>query len=87
VIPRLLFDCGFRVSELPGINIDDRDLDREVAFVTGKGARPRAVPYDAKTGQSIDRYLRIRSAHPKAKATTKLLPGERGPISADGSPG
>jgi site-specific recombinase XerD len=84
VILRMLFDCGVRVSELAGINLDDLDLDREVAFVTGKGARPRAVPYEAKTAQAVDRYLRIRSAHPKAATTNRLLLAERGPISPDG---
>ncbi len=84
VILRLLFDCGVRVSELAGVKIDDLDLDREVVYVTGKGSRPRAVPYEAKTAQAIDRYLRVRSTHPKASATTRLLLAERGPISADG---
>jgi site-specific recombinase XerD len=81
---RLLADCGLRVSELTGLNLDDLDLDRETVFVIGKGSRPRAVPYGAKTAQCVDRYLRIRSAHPYAGRTTRLLLGERGAMSADG---
>lgn len=83
VILRLLIDCGFRVSELAGITLNDVDLDRELAYVVGKGSRPRAVPFSAKTGQAIDRYLRIRSAHPRG-ACEALLISERGPMSPDG---
>lgn len=81
---RLLADCGLRVSELVGITLDDLDLEREVAYVVGKGSRPRAVPYGARTAQCVDRYLRIRSAHPYGAKTDRLILSERGPISADG---
>lgn len=84
VMLRLLLDCGLRVSELTGLNLDDVDLDRETVFVMGKGSRPRAVPYGAKTAQAVDRYLRIRTVHPYGAHTTRLLLGERGALSADG---
>lgn len=83
-IIRLLADCGLRVSELVGLNLDDLDLDRETVFVMGKGSRPRAVPYGAKTAQTVDRYLRIRATHPHASRTTRLVLSQRGPISTDG---
>jgi site-specific recombinase XerC len=90
VIVRLLADCGLRVAELAGVDLGqngesgDLDLDQELVYVVGKGSRPRAVPFSAKTAQAIDRYLRVRSMHPKARSTTKLLLGQRGPISPDG---
>lgn len=84
LIIRLLADCGLRVSELVGLNLEDVDQDHEVVYVTGKGNRPRVVPYGARTGQALDRYLRARATHPKVKATDRLILGERGPISADG---
>jgi site-specific recombinase XerD len=37
-----------------------------------------------RTAQAIDRYLRIRSAHPRARSTDRLVLAERGPMSADG---
>jgi len=83
VILRMLLDCGLRVSELAGIGMDDLDLDQEVVYVVGKGSRPRAVPFGARTGQAIDRYLRARAAHPYARSE-RLLLTQRGPISADG---
>lgn len=81
---RMLADCGVRVSELAMLTVDDLDLEREVAYVVGKGSRPRAVPYGARTAQCLDRYLRLRGGHPKAKATNRLMLSERGPMSADG---
>jgi site-specific recombinase XerD len=84
VLVRLLLDCGLRVSELTGLALADVELDSETVYVVGKGSRPRAVPYSASTGLAIDRYLRIRSAHPKARKTERLLLGQRGPMSADG---
>lgn len=81
---RLLADCGLRVSELVGLAVTDVDLDHEVAYVVGKGNRPRAVPFGARTAQCIDRYQRIRSAHPYGSRTDRLLLGQRGPMSADG---
>jgi site-specific recombinase XerD len=84
VMLRVLADCGLRVSELAGLTLDDVELDLELVHVMGKGSRPRAVPIGAKTSQAIDRYLRIRSAHPKARGCDRLLLSERGPLSSDG---
>ena len=83
MILRLLLDTGVRVSELCGLTLEDVDLDREVAYVIGKGSRPRAVPFGAKTGQSIDRYLRVRALHARA-SSPKLLLGLRGAMTVDG---
>ena len=58
VVLRLLLDTGVRVSELCGLELTDVDLDRELAYVTGKGSRPRVVPFGAGTAQAVDRYLR-----------------------------
>jgi site-specific recombinase XerD len=84
VILRLLLDTGVRVSELCGLTLDDVDLDRELAYVTGKGSRPRVVPFGAKTAQTLDRYLRVRAQHPHARSP-RLLLGQRGPMTPDGA--
>src|SRR4051812_19481281 len=83
-ILRLLLDTGIRVSELYGLKLDDVDLERELAYVTGKGSRPRVVPFGAKTGQAIDRYLRVRALHSYA-TSAQLLLGLRGPMTTDGA--
>ncbi|HEY2949651.1 MAG TPA: tyrosine-type recombinase/integrase, partial [Micromonosporaceae bacterium] len=84
VLLRILWDCGLRVSELTGLDVAALDLERELCYVVGKGDRPRAVPYGARTAQTVDRYLRLRSAHPYGRRTGRLLLAERGPMSADG---
>src|SRR3954469_22500555 len=45
VVLRLLLDTGVRGSELRGLALTDVDLDRELAYVTGKGSRLRVVPF------------------------------------------
>lgn len=85
VIIRVLLDCGLRVSELVGLEIDTSfDLGREMLFVVGKGNRPRGVPYSSSTALALDRYLRIRAIHPHTNHSSRLLLGERGPMTQDG---
>jgi site-specific recombinase XerD len=82
-ILRLLIDSGMRAGELVGIKVDDLDRDTDVAFVVGKGSRPRACPYGAKTAQALDRYLRLRRQHPYAN-TPWLWIGKKGRITDSG---
>ena len=63
---RLLLDTGMRRAELAGLKVDDINLDQQVAIVMGKGRRPRACPFSNKTAQALDRYVRLRLAHPFA---------------------
>jgi site-specific recombinase XerD len=60
-IIRVFVDSGARLGEISGLRVSDVDLVQEVAIVTGKGSRQRALPFGAKTGQALDRYLRARS--------------------------
>ncbi len=80
---RLLLDSGLRRGEAAGLTLDDLDLDNDVVHVLGKGRRPRAVPFGAKTGQAIDRYLRERARHPHAKSRALWL-GPRGQLTGSG---
>jgi site-specific recombinase XerD len=80
---RLLIDCGLRVSEVTGIDLDHLDLDGESITVTGKGSRVRAAYFGAKTGQALDRYLRERRNHRHASSSALFL-GERGRFTPDG---
>src|SRR4051794_30320934 len=70
VIFRLLLDTGVRVSELCGLKLEDVDLDRELAYVAGKGSRPRVVPFGAKTGR--------RSTATRGSARCTRRPAHRG---------
>jgi site-specific recombinase XerD len=80
---RLLIDCGLRVSELTGIDLEDLDLDGESVKVTGKGSRVRLAYFMSKTGLALDRYLRDRRGHRHASDSALFL-GERGRFTPDG---
>jgi site-specific recombinase XerD len=79
----LLLDTGARASEAIGLELDDLDVDYEVAHVIGKGGRHRALPMSATTLKAIDRYLRARRAHRHAKSRSLWL-GRNGPLTYSG---
>lgn len=56
-----------RVSEMAGLDLGDLDLKHDQITVRGKGDKIRTVPFGARTGQAIDRYLRVRAKHRSAK--------------------
>jgi site-specific recombinase XerD len=80
---RVFIDTGVRLAEAAGMKVTDIDTDSEVIIVTGKGRRPRAAPYGAKTGQALDRYLRLRARHPQASSTALWL-GPKGGMTDSG---
>lgn len=80
---RLLADTGCRSEELTMLKLEDIDRDAQCVYVMGKGRRPRACPYGAKTAQAIDRYMRIRAQHTLARSPWLWL-GLRGRITDAG---
>jgi integrase/recombinase XerC len=76
-IIRLFADTGLRLSELSNLKVADVDLSDQIAFVIGKGRRPRGVPFGARTGQALARYLRERSKHSYA-SSDRLWLAEKG---------
>jgi site-specific recombinase XerD len=72
-IIRVLFDTGARRAELANLTLDHLDLDHRVIVVVGKGRRPRAVPFGAKTARAVDRYLRARDEHALASTSAVWL--------------
>jgi site-specific recombinase XerD len=79
----LLIATGMRAGELVGMKLTDLDRDAGVAFVVGKGSRPRACPFGAKAAQAIDRYLRVRRAHPHASSEWLWI-GKKGRVTDSG---
>jgi integrase/recombinase XerD len=53
----LLLDTGIRSSELCGLRIHQTDLKNRRIKVMGKGSKERWVPFCARTGQAIWKYL------------------------------
>ena len=80
---RVLIDCGVRLAEVTGLRLIDVDFELQVILVVGKGSRPRAVPFGAKTAQAIERYLRLRSRHPLA-SSPGLWIGKKGQLTDSG---
>jgi site-specific recombinase XerD len=74
---RLLYDTGMRRGEAAGLDVEDIDLEQQVARVRGKSRTLRAAPFGNATAKALDRYLRIRARHPFADDPALWL-GQRG---------
>lgn len=81
---RILIDTGMRRSEIGKLQLSDVDLDTGMAYVIGKGSRPRGCPLGRKAVQAIDRYLRARESHSAAKQTDALWLGHQGAMGLSG---
>jgi site-specific recombinase XerD len=79
----LFLDAGPRLEELAAIRAQDIDFHLDVVHVLGKGGRPRALPFGNKTGQALERYLRVRKRHPYASLEALWL-GKRGALTSSG---
>lgn len=73
---RLFASTGCRLAEITNLTLDDVDVAKRTAAVTGKGGKQRLVKFDAKAALALDRYLRKRSEH-KAAALDALWIGVR----------
>lgn len=74
-----------RVAEMVGIRMrDDLDMARDMVRLHGKGDKVRFIPFGTKTGQAIDRYLRLRSRHRAADSPMLWLSQRGGPITVAG---
>jgi site-specific recombinase XerD len=86
---RFMLDTGCRIGEVLGLRIskdaeeNDLDMENETARVFGKGRRWRVVSFGAKTGQALDRYLRLRKQHSNADSPALWL-GRRGALTDQG---
>jgi integrase/recombinase XerC len=60
-ILELFYASGLRLSELVGLDVDDVNLSGRVVRVTGKGGKPRIVPFNRSAASAIRSYLNDRS--------------------------
>jgi integrase/recombinase XerD len=56
----LMLDTGLRVSELCNLLISDVDVRSKLILVMGKGGKERSIPFSARTGQALWKYLASR---------------------------
>ena len=80
---RFLLDTGARRSEVVSLGLRDVDLDDGVAYLVGKGDKPRVVAFGAKTTRALDRYLRERERH-DYEHLDRFFIGTRGPLTGSG---
>lgn len=66
-IIRLFCEPGSpRCAEMAALRVEHVDLKSDVVSLWGKGRVYRSVPFGAKTGKALSRYLRVRANHPLA---------------------
>lgn len=71
---RLMAETGARVNEVLGLDVDDIDLPRGLAYIRrGKGGKGRIVPFGPQTAKALDRYIRERRKHPGADLSALFL--------------
>ena len=56
----LFLNCGLRVSELVGIDLNDISDDMTSVTVTGKGSKQRRIFFNDACRQAIKAYLKVR---------------------------
>jgi len=64
----LLYGCGLRISEAVGLDLEDFDRSERWVRVRGKGRKERQVPYGAKAGEALEKYLEERLAEKEPHA-------------------
>ena len=69
----LFLNCGMRVSELVGINMNDIDREFRSLTVTGKGNKQRIVYLNSACRDALSDYFMERVSEPHAEADTPAL--------------
>jgi site-specific recombinase XerD len=89
-IIRLFLDTGMRLEGMGGLrysaedpDLSDVDLRGNVVRVTAKGRREMVLPVGKKAARDIDRYLRVRAAHPRTDDPWLWL-GKKGRLTPSG---
>lgn len=81
----LLYETAARANEVLALDIDDLDLPRRRAVVTGKGGRAELIGWETKTARLLPRLLRSRKRGPVFLADIAPVPA-RQPALADLDP-
>jgi site-specific recombinase XerC len=89
-IVRLFLDTGVRLEGMGGLrysaddpDASDVDLKSRVIRVIAKGRRELVLPIGTKAARDIDRYIRVRAAHPRS-AEPWLWLGKKGRLTPSG---
>lgn len=84
-IIRLYVDSGGRLSEIAGLGVEDLDLKTDAAYSVGKGGKPRVHSFGNTTALALERYMRQRAKHKRARLPNLWLgANEHGPMTISG---
>ena len=80
---------GPRRAELAGIRTGELDMRRSKVLLHGKGGKDRWMPFGARTGEALLRYLTARKKEPRAASPMLWLSDAQGkghgaPLTGDG---
>jgi integrase/recombinase XerC len=67
-ILELFYASGLRLSELVGLDLEDVNLPARMVRVTGKGGKPRLVPFNRPAAAALRAYLAERDAWTRGAA-------------------
>ncbi len=86
VILLLLVDCGLRISELVGIDLDDINLEEGIIKIRkAKGSKERYVPVGNVAQRFLWKYINTSRTRPIAPHITSLLLNDKGlPLTGNG---
>ncbi len=73
----LFLNCGMRVSELVGIDLNDVDRELRSLTVTGKGNKQRIVYLNSACREALNDYVAERKGEKHAKADSALFLSNR----------
>ena len=77
----VFLNCGWRISEIVGLNVSD--YRGESLRVVGKGNKERTVYLNDACRDAIDRYLEVRKLLAPPRVTAMFLSNRRARISCD----
>ena len=77
----IFLNCGLRISELVGLNLQDDHGDS--LRILGKGSKERVVYLNDACREALDRYLAVRSEIAPPRTTAMFLSNRRTRISCD----
>lgn len=67
----MLYGCGFRVSEIIGLDVIDVDHGEGFIRVFGKGSKERAVPIGGMAWNALDAYLKAGRPFLRPKSSVR----------------
>jgi site-specific recombinase XerD len=63
-IVAILIDCGLRLAEISGMQLEDVEMPDHLLKVTGKGNKIRRVPFSEGTADYLRDWVRVRGREP-----------------------